>query len=257
MNQDPKRLLLDPEMGAQLQQFDQHCEGQPFDLNAGLARFEAAIAAAPVGIAAGTSAGSSATAELGAAVGNSSGTATGIAAAMGTAPGAAAGSSGAAALVGLKGLLAAGALAGAGALAWNFWPVASSPSTEPATVPSQATSVEPSPAQPEALNEDSTSVKLAPDPLQAELALVKKARQALAQDQAAKALTLLQDSQAKFANGALVPEREALLIIALHQSGQVRNARSKARRFLIKHPQSPMSNRVRQVLEKKPRRRRR
>lgn len=239
MNQDPKRLLLDPEVGDQLKQFDQQCQHQPFDLQAGLARFEAAAAAAPTAAAA-----ASTTAGLGSAAG---------------AAGSKLATSGAGALFGLKGLLAAGALAGAGALAWTFWPLSPSAPVDAPEMPSSAAPAQALPAPPvqPPSSEGTTSVKLKPDPLQAELTLVKKARQALAKHQARKALTLLQDSQETFANGALVPEREALLIIALHQSGQVRKARSRARRFLSKHPQSPMTNRIRQVLEKKAPRRRR
>lgn len=252
MNQDPKRLLLDPELapelGEQLKQFDQHCQGQPFDLHAGLARFEAAISAAPVAGASAAGAGLKAGAGSAALAGTASAGSGGVA-------------TGAAVLTGLKGLIAAGALAGAGALAWTFWPTpAASPA--PQNTPSQPASAQPatatpSPKDPASSQRSTSSATLKENPLQAELAVVKKARQALAAGQAAKALTLLQDSQEKFANGALVPEREALLIIALSQSGQARKARPKARRFLSKHPESPMANRVRQVLGKGSRRPRR
>lgn len=243
MNQDPKRLLLDPEMGAALAQFDTHCEGHPFDLQAGLARFESSIAGSPLGSpgVASSAAAAESAAELALPISSGTSVAAGVSTGVVTT---------------LKALLATGALVGAGALAWNYWPgqdAVQDPVQDSAPkTPAAAASSAPSP-------EASTPAPLAtkPSALQAELAIVRQARQALAKNQAAKALSLLQDNQERFANGALVPEREALLIIALHRSGKVQQAKSKARRFLTEHPESPMTNRVRQVLGKKAPRKRR
>jgi len=59
------------------------------------------------------------------------------------------------------------------------------------------------------------------------------------------ALGVLQASRARFVNGAMVEERDALAIEALAQQGQRARASAAARRFLDAFPNSPLAPRVR------------
>lgn len=228
MNQEPKRLLqdaaIDPSLRSELAAFGDHCATQPFDLQAGLARFESTLAtAAPV--AATTTAAAGATA-----------------------------GKGLSALLGAKGLAwATGALLSAGAVTWSAWPESSS---EPSAAQSARmdSPVKSAPALTPAVDPPNNDAKTAlPQPgnnsaLQAELRVVKEARRALAQGRGAKALSILEAAQDRFSQGALVPERQALRIIALFKTGKRSKARRLARGFLAKHPQSPMAAKVRRMI---------
>lgn len=230
MNQPPKRLLqdtsLDPALRGELSEFGQHCDAAPFDLNAGLARFEATAAAMPA-------VGASAAAGAGAAKG---------AAGMG---------------VVAKLLLAGvGLSAGAGALVWGLSFEPSPPTQQmPAQIELQKPDASQLPVQPEAAvaAQKGNAAELpshaqSADPLAAELALLRKARAALQSKQPKKALQLLRRGEARFRGGSLVQEREALRIIASFRSGKKSSARKDARAFLKAHPESPMASRMRHLL---------
>lgn len=251
-DQAPQRLLQDaaqdPSLCAELSAFSQQCEAVPYDLQAGLARFEAAAAALPI---AGTAAGTAASGNtLGTSVGTSVGTST---ATSGAAAGSAAAGAAktAALLTGIKGaVLALGGLASAGAIGWALWPEPAA-QTDPTVHAPSAQVVAEREAAPkeEAAPATLTPPQDSPNPLKAELALVKAVRRALAESRPKQALSLLQGAQSRFRSGALIQEREALTVIALFKSGQRQPARKQARRFLAKHPDSPLSPRIRRMLK--------
>ena len=81
--------------------------------------------------------------------------------------------------------------------------------------------------------------------LSAELALLDRARKALASGDAAGALAATRTHGRRFPHGALAPERESLAIAALCALGRRDAARSRAQRFLERHPTSPLAPAVR------------
>ncbi len=81
--------------------------------------------------------------------------------------------------------------------------------------------------------------------LSAELALLDRAREALASGDAAGALAATRTHGRRFPHGALAPERESLAIAALCALGRRDAARSRAQRFLEQHPTSPLAPAVR------------
>lgn len=237
MNQDPTRLLQDGEMDAELQmelaRFSEHCAEQPFDLAAGLARFKSAAATVPP-----------ATLPLGET--------------------AAASTQATSFFAGIKGiaLIGSGALAIGAVAVGRLWP-----DKAPLGVDDEA-SVR---AVVEHVNDNTPAIQIpdVPNPLppsqstianqehqstlQDELKTVREARRALAQGRAKQAVRILKTAQKRLADGALAPERKALLAIALFKSGALNEARQHAQRFLSKHPHSPMASRIRRLLNSKQR----
>ena len=93
--------------------------------------------------------------------------------------------------------------------------------------------------------------KASQNSLQVEALELAQAKNLLAVGRSAEALALLERSGLLFAAGSLVPEREALTIEALLQNGQSQRARERARSFVQRYPNSPISERLR-ALEPKP-----
>jgi hypothetical protein len=84
--------------------------------------------------------------------------------------------------------------------------------------------------------------------LEAELALVEKARRQLALGSAADALATLDDHARAFPHGALDEEAEILRLSALAAAGSRPEAAARARSFLLAHPRSPLAARARSFL---------
>ena len=84
-----------------------------------------------------------------------------------------------------------------------------------------------------------------PSPLDAEIALVRDAREALRVGNPARALALLDDHARRFSGGALAEDSDALRIQALCALGRAGEARGLATRFLASHSASPYAPSVR------------
>jgi outer membrane protein assembly factor BamD (BamD/ComL family) len=70
-------------------------------------------------------------------------------------------------------------------------------------------------------------------------------QRALRDGDAARALELLGEMDARFGSGALGAERMAAQVLALCAAGRVEHGRSLADRFAAVYPGSPLSNRIR------------
>lgn len=81
-----------------------------------------------------------------------------------------------------------------------------------------------------------------------EIARMREARAALAENDAARTLLLLDAYDAEFSEGAFSVEVAVLRIEALARSGRVREARLLGDRFLTRHPQGLFANRVAAIL---------
>jgi hypothetical protein len=81
--------------------------------------------------------------------------------------------------------------------------------------------------------------------LREETTLVRDARQALRQGDAARALRLLDECRRLFPAGVLQQERERLAIEALTRSGRGAEASARAAAFLRKYPDSPHAAEIR------------
>ena len=110
----------------------------------------------------------------------------------------------------------------------------------PATIPEPETAAPPRASTPAQANVPSKS-----HGLEDELALIGDAQKALAQNEAARALTLLERHAREYPRGTLQLERGGLLAIASCQAGRTTEGRSRATRFLSAHPNSPLSARIR------------
>ena len=84
--------------------------------------------------------------------------------------------------------------------------------------------------------------------LREESAMILDARRVLRAGDPARALTLLDAARARFPDGILVQEREALTIEALVRSGQRALATKRAEAFLRDYPKSPHGADVRSVV---------
>lgn len=102
--------------------------------------------------------------------------------------------------------------------------------------PSRAASLGPSPRT-------STTAR-APD-IQAQIALIDRARAAVASGNPAGALTALDDYASRFPNGVLGQEAAMLRIEALLARGDKSGAARVGKRFLEQHPRSALAPRVR------------
>jgi hypothetical protein len=74
---------------------------------------------------------------------------------------------------------------------------------------------------------------------------VLEARNALRSNNPSAALRVLDDARARFPNGSLGQEREALTIEGLARVGRTDVARTRARAFLTRFPNSPLAANVR------------
>lgn len=84
--------------------------------------------------------------------------------------------------------------------------------------------------------------------LAAELALVRRAKRALASGDAPGALTLLDEYALAFPRGKLAEEAAAIRVEALATAGETEAARSAGARFFQQYPSSPYGERVRSSL---------
>jgi hypothetical protein len=87
--------------------------------------------------------------------------------------------------------------------------------------------------------------------LEAEVALVREARRALNANDTARAMALLDEHAARFPNGTLVQDRDALQVFATCAAGQEDAARELATVFLSRHPGSSYALSVRSACAKK------
>jgi hypothetical protein len=74
---------------------------------------------------------------------------------------------------------------------------------------------------------------------------LRQAQGALQEGRAADALTLIQEQDARFANGVLQEERVAARLLARCALGQAANVRAEVNRFLTEAARSPLAPRVR------------
>jgi hypothetical protein len=86
--------------------------------------------------------------------------------------------------------------------------------------------------------------------LRDQIALIDAARTAVKAGSTERALALLQRYDATFPGGAFRPEAQALRIEALDEAGRATEARSLARDFLARHPDSPLAGRVAKIVRK-------
>lgn len=87
--------------------------------------------------------------------------------------------------------------------------------------------------------------------LRDQIALVDAARTAVKSGATERALALLHRYETTFPGGAFRPEALALRIEALDDAGRSAEARSLAREFLARYPQSPVADRVARVADTK------
>jgi hypothetical protein len=76
-----------------------------------------------------------------------------------------------------------------------------------------------------------------------------KAKNLLETGDARGALSVLGESRARFASGAMIEERDALAIEAHSRLGEREQAREAARRFFVRFPKSPLAARVKRWSE--------
>ena len=72
----------------------------------------------------------------------------------------------------------------------------------------------------------------------------------LAKSDPSKAAAFADEGTRRFGRGTLYPEREAIAILALSQSGQAQEAQLRAKAFLAAYPHGPLAERVRNVFLK-------
>jgi hypothetical protein len=120
----------------------------------------------------------------------------------------------------------------------------------PPSVPSLAPvpALAPSPTPVAAPSVPSTQAPLTPSLLQLEAAELAKVKNLLESGRAPAALALLEQSSRRFPRGALVQEREILMIAALVRGGDQATARKRARVFLARYPRSLLADRIRAIL---------
>jgi hypothetical protein len=87
--------------------------------------------------------------------------------------------------------------------------------------------------------------------LRGEIALIDAARSAIRASAPERALSLLDHHRRSYTHGAFAPEAAVLRIEALEAAGRTGEARSLARGFLAKHPDSPLSDRVARIASRR------
>lgn len=121
---------------------------------------------------------------------------------------------------------------------------------DPPPIASSSVTIAPSPSPPRivaAPRSADTSAIAAPsastrpvDTLSDERALVEGARTALLRGRPSDALELARKHEARFANGELAEDRDFMIASALHDLGREEEARTQARRFLVRYPKSAL-----------------
>jgi hypothetical protein len=87
-----------------------------------------------------------------------------------------------------------------------------------------------------------------PRRLAAEVALIDRARAAIASHDSSRALALLDEHRRTFSDGALVAEAEFVRIEALVGARRTAEATELGRAFLTRFPRSPLGRRVRDLI---------
>jgi hypothetical protein len=261
MSEDPKRLLddpdtADPELAARLRSDLRIAKDSPpgYDVEGGLARLSAAIAGGSGGGHQGGGSGPGA-----------QGSGSGSVVSSG-----AAGASGAlGAKLGLAGLLALAALGGALAVSSaTQTPSNASEATVialPAPLAPSIPSIDEPPSEaPRALEikgAGSSAGPLAAPPRGAQSAVpaagstIKPEMDQLAEirnalgSEPGRALALADEGHARFPRGVFWQEREEAAINALMKLGRSREAKARARVFVTRHPESPLAEEFRRVLQ--------
>jgi hypothetical protein len=150
--------------------------------------------------------------------------------------------------------LGAAVLAIAGAAGAGTWFATRPPDvrvTAPVEQPRPAPAVPALPVPPErAPPERAPPARRPPRPARAEteVALLGRARQALADEDPRRALALLRLHERGWPDGELVQEREVLTIQALVRAGSSKAARARAARFLALFPGSTLADTVGQLM---------
>lgn len=86
------------------------------------------------------------------------------------------------------------------------------------------------------------------DALKAEVALIDRARAALARGDTSEALMLLARHQKQYPSGALTPEAFVLELTTLERAGRGDVARARARAWLATHPDGDYADRIRKIV---------
>ncbi|MHB8419924.1 MAG: tetratricopeptide repeat protein [Myxococcales bacterium] len=132
-------------------------------------------------------------------------------------------------------------------------PAAIPPPVTPAPVPHRIRPASRPPAAPSRPSPRPPPTKAADQAdadLEAEDALVERARAALSRRQPDDALAALAEHRRRFPNGRLVEERSALEVEALASSGRRDDARSKAQEFQNRYPDSLLWPAVQEALDR-------
>lgn len=166
--------------------------------------------------------------------------------------------------------LSALAILGGSVLLWALWPRHSAepvaptepkvqlvaqqaPPPQPLSAPAlgDARSTEAAPLAPSSRPASKPSVPIASarGDLREEIRLIDAARAAVANHAADQALSLLQRYSATYPGGVFGQEASVLRMEALSQSGQQARAKTLAREFLARHPNSPLAERAERVLK--------
>jgi hypothetical protein len=131
-------------------------------------------------------------------------------------------------------------------------PAAGAPPSEDTPAPAESAEVPPAPrphktahAQPRPAAGPAGPPPTSAGRLREETTLIREARQALRQGDAARALKLLDECRRLFPRGVLEQERERLAIEALSRSGRAAEASARAASFLRKYPDSPHAGEIR------------
>jgi TolA-binding protein len=81
-----------------------------------------------------------------------------------------------------------------------------------------------------------------------ELASVDQAREALSKGNAARALRILDDHDARYPNGSLAQEATVVRVQALLMQGNIPRATAVGRSFVDAHPESPYAAQIRRII---------
>jgi hypothetical protein len=125
-------------------------------------------------------------------------------------------------------------------------PTATGPAATSTSAVTPVESPSPAPAAPPPLP-FAPAPNTGPPDVARELAQMVEIRRALATDPG-RALTLADAGQRRFRRGMFVEEREASAVLALSRLGRPDATRARAARFLRRYPESPFAERVRQLL---------
>jgi hypothetical protein len=125
------------------------------------------------------------------------------------------------------------------------------PAEAPTPVASSVPADESTPAAPPRAGRSTSEPSKGSPPsgdLRAEIDLIDGARAALRAGETSEALDLLGRHAVQFPHGALAPEETALRVEALMRRGRTAEARAYARRFIAANPASPLSERMRRLV---------